>query len=201
MLKRLAYLVPRYVVVPQVAFHFDGPNGRHDAYMFEDVGASLSHIPESQLIRSTSKGIEVYRYPLQVAKSIVKQVLEGLKETHSVGIVHNDIGIPNVLVVAEDVNDSPIRDICSKRKDFWSLEDVLHPEAERRPSCLCGCGNFVEDAAIPLTKDSTFKIIDFSHGKSCSTLGPTRLVPVDCLEVFSFSLSALVSGTYHRYSF
>jgi serine/threonine protein kinase len=173
-LRRLESSVPEYVAVPSGYDRLPGPNGVHDVYLFKDVGSSLSCVPKDHLLRGTLKNETVYRYPLQVAKSIVKQVLEGLKEVHILGIVHNDLKIANILVVAETVPELDVGEVATDRQDRIHLTNASITEGGR-PRQISHASNFVEDAAIDVTMDSTFKIIDISEGKTCTFMVPVQL--------------------------
>ncbi len=75
-------------------FRVEGPNGSHVAMVFEVLGANLL-----KLIRKTKhRGL-----PIELVKSISRQMLEGLDCLHrKAGIIHTDLKPENILLCLSD---------------------------------------------------------------------------------------------------
>lgn len=83
-------------------FRLEGPNGTHQCLVFEPMAATMNTIIER--IREFST-LGDRKYPLQLLRSIVKQVLLGLDYLHSHKIVHGDLQPGNLLFAAKDLNE------------------------------------------------------------------------------------------------
>ena len=74
-----------------------GPNGEHGCLVFDVMGPNaasmVEYLPEN-LANNTGRS---RRYPLWMAKSILRQVLLGIDFLHESGIVHGDLQAGNIL--------------------------------------------------------------------------------------------------------
>ena len=102
----------------------------------------------------------VARYPMKMAKSILKQVLQGLVQMHENGVGHGDLKMGNMVFSVKDVmGDIGQEGSLDDRCVAWPVEG----ESEGVPKCLY--------AAQPLTRfvdldDFGVKLSDFGGGKS-----------------------------------
>lgn len=102
----------------------------------------------------------VARYPMKMAKSILKQVLQGLVQMHEDGVAHGDLKMGNMLFSVKDVVDEVVQEgDLDDRCVAWPVEGG---EREGVPKYLY--------AAQPLTgfvdlDDFTVKLSDFGGGK------------------------------------
>lgn len=125
---------PSRVVALYDHFRVEGPNGSHVAMVFEVLGANLL-----KLIRKTKhRGL-----PLNLVKSITKQMLEGLDLLHrQCGIIHTDMKPENILLC---LNQDQICSLASlstnvNRSSSFDLTDALEnvqlnsPKASRSSS-------------------------------------------------------------------
>ncbi|KAF8488915.1 kinase-like domain-containing protein [Gautieria morchelliformis] len=71
-------------------FKVEGPNGTHQCIVTEVLGPSLGADIE-----------EIYgpeeRYPIEIAKNVVAQIMRGVAYLHSCGVVHGDLHVGNIL--------------------------------------------------------------------------------------------------------
>lgn len=99
-------------------FKVEGPNGTHIAMVFEVLGANLL-----RLIRKTKhRGL-----PLDLVKTITRQMLEGLDLLHSkAGIIHTDLKPENILLcLSEDFIKTMAIGTASCRSSTYDLTDAL----------------------------------------------------------------------------
>lgn len=71
-------------------FKVEGPNGTHQCIVTEVLGPSIGADVD-----------EVYdedRYPIEIAKMLVAQVIRGVAYLHSCGVAHGDLHIGNILL-------------------------------------------------------------------------------------------------------
>ena len=89
----------QYVTQLLDEFEHQGPNGTHLCLGFEAMGPNLNAMVE-ELPEVDDKA----RYPLWMAKSILKQSLHALQYLHSEGIAHGDLQPGNILFTLDEVN-------------------------------------------------------------------------------------------------
>ncbi|KAJ6613433.1 kinase-like domain-containing protein [Mycena sp. CBHHK59/15] len=71
-------------------FKVEGPNGTHQCIVTEVLGPSIGTDVD-----------EIYdeeRYPIEIAKKLVAQVIRGVAYLHSCGVVHGDLHVGNILL-------------------------------------------------------------------------------------------------------
>lgn len=107
---------PSRVVTMYDHFRVEGPNGSHIAMVFEVLGANLL-----KLIRKTKhRGL-----PLNLVKSITKQMLEGLDLLHrQCGVIHTDVKPENILLCLTPGQINNIASL-SDRSSSFDLTDAL----------------------------------------------------------------------------
>ncbi|KAL5345312.1 hypothetical protein ACLOAV_009682 [Pseudogymnoascus australis] len=85
-------------------FEHQGPNGVHKCLIFEPMGPSVNTMVE-ELPQFKPRYADMnVRYPPQMAKSILKQSLQGLAFLHKNGIAHGDFQPGNMLFTLRDLN-------------------------------------------------------------------------------------------------
>ncbi|OBT71805.1 hypothetical protein VF21_09380 [Pseudogymnoascus sp. 05NY08] len=90
-LQHIAQVAPeegnRHITKLLGEFEHQGPNGVHKCLVFEPMGPNMN-----------------VRYPPQMAKSILKQSLQGLAFLHRNGIAHGDFQPGNMLFTLKDID-------------------------------------------------------------------------------------------------
>jgi serine/threonine protein kinase len=93
----------QHIISLQDYFKHNGPNGEHGCLVFEVMGPSTStmveHLPEQLFSKPGRRD----RYPIWMARSILRQVLLGIEFLHGIGIAHGDIQPGNLLFAATDI--------------------------------------------------------------------------------------------------
>jgi serine/threonine protein kinase len=125
------------------SFQHKGPNGVHLCLVFEAMGPSVeSMVEELPYLKSLNRGMNIW-YPTWMAKSILRQVLQGLVFLHKQGIVHGDLQPGNVLFsvrslssytleeLEQDINDregisQPVERLDGK-VDLWAPNYLVEP--------------------------------------------------------------------------
>ena len=125
------------------SFQHKGPNGIHLCLVFEAMGPSAdSMMEELPFHKSRDKGTRIW-YPIWMAKSILRQVLQGLVFLHKQGIVHGDLQPGNMLFslhslssytqeeLEQDMNDresisQPVERLDGK-VDLWAPKYLVKP--------------------------------------------------------------------------
>lgn len=116
-------------------FTHSGPNGNHVVMVFEVLGRNILDLIEKHY----------YGLPLDVVKSITKQVLIALDFMHTeCSIIHTDLKPENILLV------EPLPSIC---KGSAGMEEEENGDSEE------------EDAALEQDKVTTVKVADL--GNAC----------------------------------
>ena len=102
------------------SFEVKGPNGLHTCLVFEPMGPSAQVMKEELPEFGGRKYNVDLRFPLPMAKSILKQVLQGLVYLHGKDICHGDVQPGNILfgvpqiesVEANDLAQHEAEDCC-----------------------------------------------------------------------------------------
>ncbi|CAI7635402.1 unnamed protein product [Penicillium glandicola] len=98
-------------------FEHRGPNGIHRCLVFEPMGPNVNSMVE-ELPQFNPRRIEMkVRYPLWMAKSILKQSLQALAFLHDSGIAHGDFQPGNILFTLNDVDSTP-EDVLRQEEDI-----------------------------------------------------------------------------------
>ncbi|KAF4339469.1 CMGC SRPK kinase [Fusarium beomiforme] len=87
-------------------FTVDGPNGTHDCLVLELAGPNIAEIADIHC--------KHHRLPSDAARSISKQVLQGLDFLHFKGIGHGDIHTGNIALAIPDLQSLSGRDFIAR---------------------------------------------------------------------------------------
>ncbi|KAF5000364.1 hypothetical protein FGRMN_1832 [Fusarium graminum] len=110
-------------------FEHDGPNGKHKCLVFEPMGPSANSMVE-ELPQFKPRTFHMkLRYPPQMAKSILKQSLQGLAFLHRNNIAHGDFQPGNMLFSLKDI-DNLSEDVLRQEKNVETQS--TSPLVERR---------------------------------------------------------------------
>lgn len=98
---------PRHITRLLGEFEHHGTNGVHKCLVFEPMGPSVnSMVEELPQFKPRKWGMKI-RYPIWMAKSILKQSLQGLDFLHKNGISHGDFQPGNILFTLNDIDSTP----------------------------------------------------------------------------------------------
>ncbi|KAM3446439.1 hypothetical protein MY3296_009673 [Beauveria thailandica] len=119
-LQHLAAVAPaeeqRYITQLLDEFEHCGPNGTHKCLVLEPMGPTVnSMVEELPQFKPRRRQMRV-RYPLNVAKRILKQSLQALAFLHSNGVAHGDFQPGNMLFSLQHL-DSATEDILRQEED------------------------------------------------------------------------------------
>lgn len=111
------------------SFQIKGPNGLHTAFVFEPLGPHLrdvleatpefwhgSMFPDDVFFKNIP---ECQRFPKDLGKRVLKNVLYGLQYLHTYGIVHGDLHMGNILVTIRslELNAATMKELQQKSED------------------------------------------------------------------------------------
>lgn len=87
-------------------FVIRGPIGDHLCLVFEALGPSISAILDMspKYLKPGARVFTGTRFPLPMAKSILRQILLGISYLHSKHVIHGDIHCGNLLLVPPKLN-------------------------------------------------------------------------------------------------
>ncbi|KAE8141237.1 kinase-like domain-containing protein [Aspergillus pseudotamarii] len=109
-------------------FEHRGPNGVHRCLVFEPMGPSVNTmVEELPQFKPRMQGMKI-RYPLRIAKSILKQSLQALAFLHENGIAHGDFQPCNILFTLDDINSTP-EDLLRQEEDVQA--ESISPPVQR----------------------------------------------------------------------
>lgn len=103
-------------------FQLEGPNGRHNCLVFDSMGPDLpTTIRRSREYQVGQPWDDDFcqRFPLQLAKKVLREVLLGLQFLHANRIVHGDLHAGNILVSirSQDCEAGAIEKLRQNRDD------------------------------------------------------------------------------------
>ncbi|PSR82141.1 putative serine protein kinase [Coniella lustricola] len=101
-------------------FEHQGPNGHHKCLVFEPMGPTVnSMVEELPQFKPRTFNMTV-RYPPKMAKSILKQSLQGLAFLHGLGIAHGDFQPGNMLFPLRKIDSKPEAELQQNTSgDSW----------------------------------------------------------------------------------
>ena len=167
-------------------FYHIGPNGRHLCLVFEPMGPSTSSMVEDlPCFQPQKKGTEI-RYPIWMAKRLLRQALQGLAFLHDNNIIHGDFQPGNILFTLKGLpNDKqelhqddnhkwgsiskPVERLDG-RKDEWAPDYLTVPQPL--------------DKYADVSRDFKVKLSDFGGGKyrSCLLLSFQQISNLELLN-------------------
>ena len=150
-------------------FEHRGPNGAHRCLVSEPMGPSVNTmVEELAQFKPRMHGMKI-RYPLRMAKSILKQSLQAFACLHRNGIAHGDFQPGNILFTLDDINSTP-EDLLRQEEDVQA-ESISSPvqrldgkEDKWAPRYLC-----VVQPLVPFTyygEGFKVKLSDMGGGHS-----------------------------------
>jgi serine/threonine protein kinase len=155
-------------------FYHTGPNGKHLCLVLEPMGGNTNHLVEEvPSIWPQKPDRTENRYPLWMAKLVLREVLESLAFLHAQGVAHGDLRPQHMLFALEDLHDvpedelktdvdnNPRRSISPPVKRLDGKEDWWAPEYLAVPQSLYEYTNFARGFKV--------RLCDFGDGK-CSLL-------------------------------
>ncbi|PKY08935.1 serine protein kinase [Aspergillus campestris IBT 28561] len=176
-------------------FDHRGPNGVHRCLVFEPMGPSVNTmVEELPQFKPRLFGMNI-RYPLPMAKSILKQSLQALAFLHENGIAHGDFQPGNILFALTDLDSTP-EDVLRQEEDVQAR--LVSPPVERldrkqdkwAPRYLC-----VAQPLVPFTRYTEgfkVKLSDMGGAKPVTPLG---------LRASELILTGTVNNTLDVWSF
>ncbi|PLB39606.1 serine/threonine-protein kinase, partial [Aspergillus candidus] len=184
-------------------FEHHGPNGVHKCLVFEPMGPSVNTmVEELPQFKPRRRGMKV-RYPLWMAKSILKQSLQALAFLHENGIAHGDFQPGNILFTLNNIDSIP-EDMLRQGEDMQAR--LISPPVKRldgkedkwAPRYLC-----VAQPLVPFTcyaEGFKVKLSDMG-GAYFFTDPPTKLVTPLGLRPPELFLTGTVDDTVDVWSF
>lgn len=167
----------RYITRLLDEFEHYGPNGIHKCLVFEPMGPSVNTmVEELPQFNPRKRGMKI-RYPLRMAKSILKQSLQALAFLHENGIAHGDFQPGNILFTLNDVDSTP-EDVLRQEEDVQARS--ISPPVQRldgkqdkwAPRYLC-----VARPLVPFTcYTEGFKVKLSDMGGGQSLLPPVSII-------------------------
>ena len=112
-------------------FIHKGPNGTHRCLIFDVMGPSVASMVENFPIESKPFQRKV-RYPLWMAKSILRQTLLGLDYMHSRKIAHGDVQPGNILFPVKDLQNEGTPQLSQQFMGEISAEEQEFTELRNR---------------------------------------------------------------------
>ncbi|BDD61501.1 hypothetical protein MAP00_006543 [Monascus purpureus] len=206
-LRHLTEIAPTEVArhVTRLLGEFDhrGPNGVHRCLVFEPMGPSVNTmVEELPQFKPRRRGMKI-RYPLRMAKSILKQSLQALAFLHENGVAHGDFQPGNILFTLNDVDSTP-EDMLRQEKDVqarsisFPVERLDGKEDKWAPRYLC-----VAQPLVPFTRYTEgFKVkLSDMGGAYFFTDPPTKPVTPLSLRAPESILTGAINNTFDVWSF
>lgn len=152
------------------SFQISGPNGLHNAFVFQPLGPHLDDVlrftPEfgvgeifdsdGNLLKGRPK---FHRFPKMLGKRILRNVLHGLKYLHAHGVVHGDLHRGNVLVTIRNLKCTAdeIRELQQRPEEGRALKrldgkfDLWAPPYQLAPAGLLQYSSTELDPYVKIT--------------------------------------------------
>ncbi|KAJ5817564.1 hypothetical protein N7447_007572 [Penicillium robsamsonii] len=192
----------RYITRLLDEFEHHGPNGIHKCLVFEPMGPSVnSMVEELPQFHPRRQEMKV-RYPLQMAKGILKQSLQALVFLHENGIAHGDFQLGNILFTLDNIISAP-EELLRQEEDVQAKS--ISPPIQRldgkqdkwAPRYLC-----VARPLVPFTSYEGFKVKLSDMGGAYFFTGPLKM-PVTPLGLRApeLILTGAVNNTLDVWSF
>ncbi|KAJ4414294.1 hypothetical protein N0V82_008023 [Gnomoniopsis sp. IMI 355080] len=152
------------------SFQISGPNGVHTAFVFEPLGphleTALLFTPEFSHGETLDKDDKLWKYmpenrrfPKNLGKRILRNVLHGLQYFHAHGVVHGDLHQGNILVTIRDLvcTADKIREVQQRPEDGKALKrrdgklDLWAPPYQLGPAGLLQYSSTELDPYVKIT--------------------------------------------------
>ncbi|EEP75985.1 predicted protein [Uncinocarpus reesii 1704] len=193
----------RYITRLLDEFEHRGPNGVHKCLVLEPMGPSVNTMVEELPQFNPRRREMKVRYPLQMAKSILKQSLQALVFLHKIGIAHGDFQPGNILFTLNDVDSTP-EDLLRQEEDLQA--GSISPPVQRldgkqdkwAPRYLCVAQPLVRSACY--AEGFKVKLSDMG-GAYFFTDPPTKPVTPLGLRAPELILTGAVNNTVDVWSF
>ncbi|KAL4949245.1 kinase-like domain-containing protein [Aspergillus filifer] len=144
-------------------FQFEGPNGKHQALVYEPMGASVTEVKDVLFADGP--------FPLWTAKSILWQTVLGLDFMLSHDIVHGDVQPRNLLFTLDGIADQPFEAMVQdKNIPLCPTPKVDLPGGVKGPQYLVPADSLMP--YLDITKPFGIKISDL--GGSFLTSNPPK---------------------------
>ncbi|KAL4993919.1 hypothetical protein BDV10DRAFT_199157 [Aspergillus recurvatus] len=132
-------------------FRFTGPNGTHQALVYEPMSASVTEVKEALFPDGP--------FPLRMAKAILWQTLLGLDFLLANDVVHGDVQPRNLLFTLEDLKEVPEDELAQNKDTAVTL--CLDTELEggvKGPKYLVPASSLMQ--YLDVSKPFTIKVSD-----------------------------------------
>ncbi|KAL4883554.1 kinase-like domain-containing protein [Aspergillus karnatakaensis] len=148
-------------------FRIVGPNGVHQALVYEPMGASVTEVKDTLFPNGP--------FPLWTAKSILWQTLLGLDFLLANGVVHGDVQPRNLLFCLDNLTDRPLAELCQDQDiPLTPVSDVLLEGGVRGPKYLVPADSLMQ--YLDISRPLTIKISDLG-GSFLSSQPPSSPAP------------------------
>ncbi|KAL4760995.1 uncharacterized protein BDW70DRAFT_168304 [Aspergillus foveolatus] len=132
-------------------FRYTGPNGTHQALVYEPMSASVTEVKEALFPNGP--------FPCQMAKAILWQTLLGLDFLLTNGVAHGDIQPRNLLFALEDIKDVPEDQLVQdKDKSITLCVDTELKGGVKGPEYLVPAHSLMQ--YLNISKPFTIKVSD-----------------------------------------
>lgn len=153
-----------------------GPNGEHLCLVFELLGPSVSDVLwdyRNPLCRNG--GYRNRRYPLHLARRILRGAALSLTTLHSNGIVYGDIHLKNILfTLRPDMENIPVEELKQTASEDTELKPLDPNDVGGYPRLLFEPKPLYEYAHIEEDRVPLIKAADLGSGEAQSTRLPTH---------------------------
>ncbi|KAF3287314.1 hypothetical protein TWF970_007042 [Orbilia oligospora] len=106
-----------HVIRLKDSFYHQGPNGNHLCLVFELLGDNIYSILEDYSSEITGFSGRLTKFPMPVAKRILKEILLGLNFLHQNGVVHGDLHPGNFLSSVKGLNSLETRNFMARIRE------------------------------------------------------------------------------------
>lgn len=104
-------------------FEHQGPNGVHRCLVFDVMGPTIACVLEDLAIKALIASEPKRKFPIWIAKSILRQTLLGIDFLHQNGVVHGDLQEGNLLF--------PVKNLGSVSEDELSQNNEISEPVQR----------------------------------------------------------------------
>ncbi|KAL5332316.1 kinase-like domain-containing protein [Aspergillus crustosus] len=148
-------------------FRIDGPNGSHQALVYEPMGASVTEVKEALFPDSP--------FPLWTAKSILWQTLLGLDFLLANNVVHGDVQPRNLLVCLDNLAEKRVDELCQDTDILLTpVPNVMLDGNVKAPRYLVPADSLMQ--YLDISRPFTIKISDLG-GSFVTSHPPTSAAP------------------------